>query len=136
MRRSREEVACIQESNNLYNKLKNRLELTGIVTLNPKNRNHYSFQVKFVSELNFEDMDGDLVTITGMSISYCHYTTGNRGPEMGDPTIPQTIETALKSGDSFCYVDEINYADGCKFSSENEIVEELIRIAKFREANM
>ena len=128
--------ACNQASRNLYDKLIQRPELKGIVEFGV-HEGYYYFHVKFVSSLNnFEDMDGNIVTITGINIMYSSLTTGNKGPEMGDPTIPQTIEITLMSDDSLCYIDKIDYGDARRFISEDEIVEEIIRIAKFREANM
>jgi hypothetical protein len=47
-----------------------------------------------------------------------------------DGTTPSTLETALigHEGD-LIYIDDLGYSDVCKFSSNEEVLEELLRLA-------
>lgn len=120
--------SCIDASKALYNILEERfssnLEIIklGVVL---KERYEWSdcFRVRFNNPRN---------GVHEISIAYPTDAIGNRGPKRGDPEIPIWIETALiNESDYLFYPEEIGYYDVRRFSSPDEIIEEILRVGNF-----
>jgi len=105
---------CTNASITLYDEIKNNPRLNSVVVFEPHPGEH-CFRVKFSNPIG---------KVKWLSISYPMDIYENKHRK------PKTIETALVDVEGeLCYVKELGYYDMCRFSSANEIVEEILRVS-------
>lgn len=112
--------ACQTASSNLYDELQRRADLTGRIRFFPRNEESHCFRVT----LNVRGFP----QVRGLSISYPPDAMGNRGDQYNEG-FPSTIETALIGETAQLYYNaSLGYEDICRFSSTDELVDEILRL--------
>ena len=115
---------CNRASNALYRKVSRDNRLNGRVIFEPNNEEIFTFRLSFVSNERY-----------GLSISFPFDVYANRQAQ------PSTIETALlfipegsnvsSNSSGLCYNDSAGYYDVCRFYSDEELIDEIIRLSDF-----
>lgn len=114
------QLACQQVAGNLRNFLESSDELknNGVGVPNSTNNSHcFKVSLPFPYPSNY------------ISVSVPPNAYGNRGDEYGEG-VPSTYETALFNNGELVYNDDVGYEDICRFESNEDLVEELVRLSR------